>query len=120
VNVVSRLGLPGSTCVTTLALVLARAEAVPFGGHALVTVLTVSLALFAVNVAIQFPLFIRFGYSRISVLGTTVPLAVITLAVVRLHLTMTSIETWVPLLWPAGVAAIAISATVAMSVDGRR
>jgi hypothetical protein len=41
-------------------------------------------------------------------------LAVITLAVVRLHLTMTSIETWVPLLWPAGVAAIAISATVAM------
>ena len=44
----------------------------------------------------------------------------ITLAVVRLHLTMTSVETWVPLLWPAGVAAIAISATVAMSVDGRR
>ena len=109
-----------ATVGTALALVLARTEAVPFGGHALVTVLTVSWALFAVNVAIQFPLFIRFGYSRISVLGTTVPLAVITLAVVRLHLTMTSVETWVPLLWPAGVAAIAISATVAMSVDGRR
>lgn len=105
---------------TALALVLARAEAVPFGGHTLVTVLTVSWALFAVNVAIQFPLFIRFGYSRISAVGTTVPLAVVTLAVVRLHLTMTSIETWVPLLWPAGVAAIAISATVAMTVDGRR
>ena len=109
-----------ATVGTALALVLARAEGVPFGGHALVTVLTVSWALFAVNVAIQFPLFIRFGYSRISVLGTTVPLAVITLAVVRLHLTMTSVETWVPLLWPAGVAVIAISATVAMSVDGRR
>jgi ABC-2 family transporter protein len=105
---------------TALAVVLARVEAVPFGEHTLVTVLAVSWALFAVNVAIQFPLFIRFGYSRISVLGTTVPLAVITLAVVRLHLTMTSVETWVPLLWPAGVAAIAISATVAMSVDGRR
>jgi ABC-2 family transporter len=112
--------LATATVGTALALVLARAEAVPFGGHALVTVLTVSWALFAVNVAIQFPLFIRFGYSRISVLGTIVPLAVITLAVVRLHLTMTSVETWVPLLWPAGVAAIAISATVAMSVDGRR
>lgn len=112
--------LATATVGTALALVLARAEAVPFGGHALVTVLTVSWALFAVNVAIQFPLFIRFGYSRISVLGTTVPLAVITLAVVRLHLTMTSVETWVPLLWPAGVAAIVISATVAMSVDGRR
>ena len=33
---------------------------------------------------------------------------------------LTSVETWVPLLWPAGVAAIVISATVAMTVDGRR
>jgi len=105
---------------TALAVVLARVEAVPFGEHTLVTVLAVSWALFAVNVAIQFPLFIRFGYSRISVVGTTVPLAVVTLAVVRLHLTMTSIETWVPLLWPAGVAALVISATVAMSADHRR
>jgi hypothetical protein len=47
-------------------------------------------------------------------------LAVVTLAVVRLHLTMTSIETWVPLLWPAGVAAIVISAAVALAADGRR
>jgi hypothetical protein len=105
---------------TALAVVLAQVEAVPFGEHTLVTVLAVSWALFAVNVAIQFPLFIRFGYSRISVVGTTVPLAVVTLAVVRLHLTMTSIETWVPLLWPAGVAALVISATVAMTADHRR
>jgi hypothetical protein len=105
---------------TALAVVLARVEAVPFGEHTLVTVLAVSWALFAVNVAIQFPLFIRFGYSRISVVGTTVPLAVVTLAVVRLHLTMTSIETWVPLLWPAGVAALVLSATVAMTADHRR
>jgi len=105
---------------TALAVVLARVEAVPFGEHTLVTVLAVSWALFAVNVAIQFPLFIRFGYSRISVVGTTVPLAAVTLAVVRLHLTMTSIETWVPLLWPAGVAALVISATVAMTADHRR
>jgi len=105
---------------TALALVLARAEAVPFGEHTLVTVLTLSWALSAVNVAIQFPLFIRFGYSRISVLSTTLPLAVVTLAVVRLHLNLTSVETWVPFLWPAGAAAIVISATVALTVDGRR
>ena len=109
-----------ATMGTALALVFARAEAVPFGGHTLVTVLTLSWALFAVNVAIQFPLFIGFGYSRISVLGTTLPLAVITLAVVRLHLTFASVEPWVPLLWPAGVAAIVVSATVAMTVDGRQ
>ena len=58
-----------------------RLEAVPFGGRTLVTVLTLSWALFAVNVAIQFPLLIRFGYTRISVLGTTLPLAVVMLAV---------------------------------------
>ena len=105
---------------TALALVFARAKAAPFGEHTLATVLAVSWALFAVNVALQFPLFIRFGYSRVSVLSTTLPLAVVTLAVVRLHLTMTSIETWVPLLWPAGVAAIVISAAVALAADGQR
>jgi hypothetical protein len=103
-----------------LALVFAQAKDMPLSGHTLVTVLTVSWALFAANIAIQFPLFIRFGYTRVSLLGTTVPLAVITLAVVRLHLSMTSVETWVPLLWPAGVAALVISATVAATADGRR
>ena len=69
------------TAGTALALLLARAQAVPFGGRTLVTLLTLSWALFAVNVAIQFPLLIRFGYTRISVLGTTLPLALVMLAV---------------------------------------
>ena len=80
----------------------------PFGGARLATLLTLSWALFAVNVSIQFPLLIRFGYTRISVLGTTVPLALVMLAVIRLHLTIASIQTWLPLLWAAGAAAIAI------------
>ncbi|SHN36851.1 hypothetical protein [Actinacidiphila paucisporea] len=47
--------------------------------------LTRAWVLFAVNIAIQFPLLIRFGYARISVLGTTMPLALVMLAVYRLH-----------------------------------
>jgi hypothetical protein len=35
------------------------------------------------------------------------------LAVYRLHLTITSIESWLPLLWAAGAAAIATSALLA-------
>ncbi len=108
---------------TALAFVLARAQSVPFGGRTLVTVLTLSWAIFVINVAIQFPLFIRFGYSRISVLCTFVPLALIMMAVTRLHLTIVtfaSIQIWLPVVWAAGVAAIVASAAVAMSADRRR
>jgi hypothetical protein len=70
-----------ATVGTALVLLLARTEAVPFGSRTLVTALTLSWALFAVNVAIQFPLLIRFGYTRISVLATTLPLALVSLGV---------------------------------------
>jgi hypothetical protein len=49
---------------------LARAEGLPFGGRDLMTMVTLSWALFALNIAIQLPLLIRFGYARISVLAT--------------------------------------------------
>ncbi|MEV5880628.1 ABC-2 transporter permease [Streptomyces sp. NPDC052101] len=101
------------TAGTTLAVLLARAEGVPFGGSALVTMLTLSWVLFAVNIAIQFPLLIRFGYARISVLGTTMPLALVMLAVFRLHLTIEWIQVWLPLLWVVGAAAIVTSAALA-------
>lgn len=101
------------TAGTALAALLARAEDVPLGGRDLVTMLTLSWALFAANIAIQLPLLIRFGYARISVLGTTLPPALVMLAVVRLHLTITSIQVWLPLLWVAGAAAIATSAALA-------
>lgn len=105
---------------TTLALLLAWAQDVPFGGRALVTVLTLSWAVFAVNVAIQFPLVIRFGYTRVSVLGTALPLAVVVGTGYKLHLTIPSIQVWLPFLWVAGVAAIVTSAAVAMTADRRR
>ncbi|MFB7502943.1 ABC-2 transporter permease [Streptomyces broussonetiae] len=101
------------TAGTALAVLLARAEGVQLGGRTLVTMLTLSWTLFAVNIAIQFPLLIRFGYARISVLGTTMPLALVMLAVYRLHPTIASIQTWLPLLWVAGAAAIVTSAGLA-------
>jgi len=107
---------------TALAVLLARARSVPFGGQTILTVLTLSWVMFVVNVAIQFPLFIRFGYSRISVLCTFLPLAVVMMATTRLHLTIlpfASMRSWLPLLWAAGAAAIAASAAVARAADRR-
>ncbi|MBY8882022.1 ABC-2 transporter permease [Actinacidiphila acidipaludis] len=101
------------TAGTVPALLLTQAEGVPFGGRTLATMLTLAWVLFAVNIAIQFPLLIRFGYARISVLGTTMPLALVMLAVYRLHLTIASIQAWLPLVWVAGAAAIVTSAVLA-------
>lgn len=115
--------LATATAGTALTLLLARVQAVPFGGRDFVTMLTLSWALFVINVAIQFPLFTRFGYSRISVLATMLPLAFVLVAVVRLHLTFvttSSIQIWLPLLWIAGVAAIVASMAVAITADRRR
>ncbi|NJP44402.1 hypothetical protein HCN08_13465 [Streptomyces sp. PRB2-1] len=75
--------------------------------------LTLSWTLFAVNIAIQLPLLIRFGYARVSVLGTTVPLALVMVAVYRLHPTLASLREWLPVLGAAGAAAVAVSAALA-------
>ncbi|MEV6968653.1 ABC-2 transporter permease [Hamadaea sp. NPDC051192] len=98
---------------TLLAYVFARIEGVAFGGRSLVTMLVLSWALFAVNIAIQFPILIRFGYARVSVLATTLPLALVMLAAYKLHLTVASIQVWLPLLGVAGVVAFVASATLA-------
>ncbi len=99
---------------------LARVEAVPFTGRTFLTMLTLAWALFAVNVAIQFPLLIRFGYTRVSVLATTVPLALLFFIIVKLDLTIGSVQIWLPLLWAAGLAAMAASAAVAITTDRKR
>jgi hypothetical protein len=108
---------------TALALLLARVQSVPFGASTIVTVLTLSWAMFAVTVAIQFPLFIRFGFSRISVMSTFLPLALVMLALTRLHLTIVTfatIQRWLPLIGLAGAAVLAASAAVATTADPRR
>jgi len=105
---------------TALAALLAQAQDMPFGGRSLATLLTLSWALFAVNISIQLPLLIRFGYTRISVLATTVPLALVMLAVIRVHLDLESIQDWLPLFWVAGAAALATSAALASCASNQR
>ena len=105
---------------TALAALLAQAQDMPFGGRILATLLTLSWALFAVNISIQLPLLIRFGYTRISVLATTVPLALVMLAVIRVHLDLESIQDWLPLFWVAGAAALATSAALASCASNQR
>jgi hypothetical protein len=112
--------LATATAGTALALLLARVQALPLGGRALMTMLALSWALFAVNTAIQFPLLIRFGYTRVSVLATTLPLVVVVGTAYKLHLKMASFQDWLPLLCAAAVAALVISVAVAAAADRRR
>lgn len=105
---------------TPLAVLLARTEHVPYGARTLGTMLTLSWLLFTLNIAFQLPLLIRFGYARVSVLGTTVPMALVMVAVLRLHLTVAWVHTWLPLLWLAGAALLAASATLATSLPATR
>ncbi|MFI9786341.1 ABC-2 transporter permease [Kitasatospora sp. NPDC051984] len=105
---------------TAAAVLIARAGGTPLGTHDVLMVLTLCWALFAVNIAIQFPLLIRFGYARVSVLATTLPLVLVMTAVVRLHLTLESVRPWLPLLWPAGLATVALSALLAVRLPEPR
>jgi len=112
--------LATATVGTGLALLIARIQDVPFGGRVVVTMLTLSWALFAINVAIQFPLLIRFGYTRVSVLGTSMPLALVLGVVYRMRITVASMQSWLPLIGVAALAVFVASAAVATAVDGRR
>jgi hypothetical protein len=108
---------------TALTFLFAWAKSVPLPGRTLLTVLTLAWAMFVINLAVQFPLFIRFGYSRISLLSTFLPLAFVLMAVTRLHLTIVSfaaLQIWLPVLWVAGAAAIVGSIAVAGAADRRR
>lgn len=102
------------------AVVLARVEGLPFAGHDLATVLALSWALFALTVAVQFPLLIRFGYARISILGTSLPLALVMVAVVRLHLSLDTLTTWQAVLWAGAPLTLAASAALAVRICGKQ
>lgn len=108
------------TAATALAVGLARVEHAPLEARTLATMLALSWVLFAVNIAIQFPLLIQFGYARASIMGTTLPLALVMVAVVRLHLSVATIQTWQPFCWAAGPVVLALSATLALRLPGPR
>jgi ABC-2 family transporter protein len=105
---------------TALTVLFARVQSVPLDARTLGTVLTLSWALFAVNVAIQFPLLFRFGYTRASVLGTSLSLALVIGTVYRMRLTVASVQDWLPVFWVAGAVTIVASVAVAMAVDQQR
>ena len=107
---------------TALDFLLARVQAVPFGVRDFLTMLTLSWALFAINVAIQFPLLIRFGYTQVSVLATTLPVALVMYAVLKLHVfpSIAAAQAWLPLIGGAGVAAMVASVAVAITADQGR
>lgn len=104
---------------TVVALLLAWIDSVPFGARTLVTMLVLSWALFAVNIAIQFPLLIRWGYAQTSVLGTTLPFAAIAGFIYKSHLNLASMQHWIALVGVAGAAALAASVAVGV-IAGRR
>ncbi|MFF2626992.1 hypothetical protein ACFVUN_14590 [Kitasatospora griseola] len=60
------------------------------------------------QIAVRFPLPVPFGCARLSVLGTSLPLALVMLAAVRLHLTFDGMRPWLPQLGPAGLALSAL------------
>jgi hypothetical protein len=108
---------------TLEAVTSARLQGVPFGGGKLGAVLAVSWLLYVLNVAIKLPLFVRFGYSQIGMLGTTVPIAVIALFFSKTHMTMPSestLKSWLIIGVVASVFVFALSAVVATALDPRR
>jgi hypothetical protein len=114
-------GYVGTAAVgTLLALIFARVQSIPYSAHDLTISLTLAWGLYAVNIAVQYPLLILFGYTRIGVWGTTLPLAGIAIAAFRLHWTISSLDLWLPLVWLAGAAAFVGSAAAATALDRRR
>jgi hypothetical protein len=99
---------------TALAVLFAHVQGRPFTAQTVATELTLSWTIFAIVVAIQFPLFIRYSYTRTSALATGLPLAAIVGTAYRLHVDIHSIQAWLPLVAAGGVAAVAASIAVAL------
>ncbi|MFI5906512.1 ABC-2 transporter permease [Dactylosporangium sp. NPDC051541] len=104
---------------TAAALIMARAEHVPYGPHIVWLVLSIAWGFFAVTVALQFPLFIRVGYTRLSLMATTLPMALVMGALFKFHVDLDSLARWLPLLWPAGLALLTASVAVTLLLERR-
>ncbi|NUP48892.1 MAG: hypothetical protein HOW97_16540 [Catenulispora sp.] len=105
---------------TPAALILARWQHISFSGHTVATIVSLSWAAFALAVAIQFPLFVRFGYTRVGMLATTLPITLVALAATRLHLHFTPDTTVIALVAAGGAALLMASVAVTTAVDPHR
>jgi hypothetical protein len=102
------------------ALILARQQHIAFTGHTVATVVSASWAAFTLAVSIQFPLFIRFGFTRTGLLAATLPICVVAVAAARLHMHITPDATMLASLAASGAALLAASAAAATVLDPRR
>ncbi|MGH6653745.1 MAG: ABC-2 transporter permease [Actinocrinis sp.] len=105
---------------TPVALILASQQHIAFAGPAVAIVVALSWAAFALSVSIQFPLFVRFGYTKTGMLATTLPISVVAVGVNRLHVHFTPNATLPALLAAAGAALLAVSLAASTAVDPRR
>jgi hypothetical protein len=105
---------------TPAALILARQQHIAFTGHAVATVVALSWTAFALAVSIQFPLFVRFGFTRAGLLATTLPISLVALVASRVHLHFAPNTTVLVLLAAGGAALLAASVVVATALDPRR
>jgi hypothetical protein len=82
--------------------------------------ITLAWGLFAVNISIQLPILIRWGYTRVGLWSTTAPLALVMSLVIKSHMGVASLESWLPVIWPGGVAVVSASIGLATALDERR
>ena len=62
---------------TAVFLLLAREENLSISGYALGAIVAVSWALFALNISIMYPLFVRFGATLAGTIGSVLPISVL-------------------------------------------
>jgi hypothetical protein len=107
---------------TPVSLLVARLENVSFPGDALMAIVAVSWALFALNISIMFPLFVRFGATLAGLLGAVVPisaLAGVAYSRVQVYVLKPG-PVWPVLLAVGCVILFCVSAAVAMALNPRR
>ncbi|WP_194897449.1 ABC-2 transporter permease [Catenulispora pinisilvae] len=105
---------------TPVALVLAREQHIAFSGPKVAMIVALSWAAFALSVSIQFPLFVRYGYTRAGLLATTLPISIVAVAVTRTHLHFTPDATLLTLVAVGGVALLGMSVTATTAIDPHR
>jgi ABC-2 family transporter protein len=107
---------------TPVALLAARLENISFPGNALTAIVAVSWALFALNISITFPLFVRFGATLAGMLGSVVPIGALAGAAYpagQAYLLKPD-PLWPGLLAAGCVLLFCASAAVAMALNPRR
>lgn len=105
---------------TPAALLLARQQHIAFAGHTVAAVMALSWVSFAVSISFQFPLYVRFGFTRAGLLATTLPISVVAVLAARLHLHVTPDSTVLALAAAGGVALLGISVAATTAMDPRR